>query len=69
MTHLRDGSNEGSQHTFSLRNKKNILNYLQYSHLSGALISGVTGFLYNRIMTPNIQEYLSFRSNQASHAA
>ena len=45
---------------FSLRNKKKIsLNYPQYPHLSGALISGVTGLLHNRIMTPNTQEYLS----------
>ena len=40
----------------SLRNKKN---YPQYPQLSGALISGVTGLLHNRIMTPNKQEYLS----------
>ena len=43
---------------FSLKNKKKIsLNYPQYSHLSGALISGVTGLLHNRIMRPNKQEY------------
>ena len=35
------------------------MNYPQYSLLSGALISSVTGLLHNRIMTPNIQEYLS----------
>ena len=45
---------------FSLRNKKKIsLNYPQYPLLSGALISSVTGLLHNRIMTPNIKEYLS----------
>ena len=48
---------------FSLRNKKKIsLNYPQYPHLSGALISGVTGLLHNWIMTPNIQEYLSLNT-------
>ena len=31
-----DGS-EGSQHMFSLRNKKLSLNYLQFTFLSGAL--------------------------------
>ena len=47
---------------FSLRNKKKLsLNYPQYSLLSGALISIVTGLLHNRIMTSNIQEYLSLR--------
>ena len=35
------------------------LNYPQYSLLSGALISSVTGLLHNRIMTHNIQESLS----------
>ena len=45
---------------FLLRNKKKLpLNYPQYARLSGALISSVTGLLHNRIMTPNIQEYLS----------
>ena len=34
----RDGSNEGSQHMFSLRNKKISLNYSQYSLISGTLI-------------------------------
>ena len=44
---------------FSLRNKKILsLNYPQYPHLSGALISGVTGLGHNRIMRPNKQEYL-----------
>ena len=34
----RDGSNEGSQHMISLRNKKQIsLNYRQYPLLPGAL--------------------------------
>ena len=47
---------------FSLRNKKKIsLNYPQYPLLPGALISSVTGLLHNRIVTPNIQEYLSLR--------
>ena len=45
--------------------RKLSLNYPQYPRLSGALISGVTGLLDNRIrgriMTPNVQEYLSFR--------
>ena len=55
-------SNEGAQHMFSSRNKKKLsLNYLQYPLLSGALISSVTGLLYNRIMAPNIQEYLSLK--------
>ena len=45
---------------FSMRNKKKIsLNYPQYPLLPGALISSVTGLLHNRIMAPNIQEYLS----------
>ena len=45
---------------FSLRNKKKIyLNYPQYPLLSGDLISSATGMLQNRIMTSNIQEYLS----------
>ena len=45
---------------FSLRNKKkSSLNYPHYPLLSGALVSSVTGLLHNRIMTPNIQEYLS----------
>ena len=49
---------------FSSRNKEKLsLNYPQYPRLSGALISGVTGLLHNRIigwiLTPNIQEYLS----------
>ena len=45
---------------FSFRNKeKLLLNYPKYPHLSGALISRVTGLLHNRIMTPYIQEYLS----------
>ena len=45
---------------FSLRNKKKIsLNYPQYPLSSGALISSVIGLLHNRIITPNIQEYLS----------
>ena len=58
----RDGSNEGPQHMFSFRNKKkSSLNYSQYLLLSGALISSVPGVLHNRIMTPNIQEYLSLR--------
>ena len=43
---------------FSLR-KKLSLNNPQYTLLSGALISSVTGLLHNRIMTSNIQEYLS----------
>ena len=48
---------------FSLRNKKKLsLNYPEYPHLSGALFSGVTGLLHNRIMTPNIQEYLSLKA-------
>ena len=49
---------------FSLRNKKKLsLNYPQYSLLSGgALISSVTGLLHHRIMTPNIQEYLSLNT-------
>ena len=35
----RDGSKEGSQHMFSLRNKKKLsLNYPQYSLLSVALL-------------------------------
>ena len=35
----RDGSNDGSQHMFSLRNKKKYsLNYSQYPLLSGALL-------------------------------
>ena len=35
-----DGSNEGSQHMFLLRNNKILsLNYPQYTHLSGALRS------------------------------
>ena len=34
----QDGSNEGSQHMFSLRNKKKLsLNYPRYPLLSGAL--------------------------------
>ena len=33
----RDGSNEGSQYMFSLRNKKTFLNYPKYPLLSGAL--------------------------------
>ena len=37
------------------------LNYPQYPLLPRALISSVTGLLHNRIMTPNIQEYLSLR--------
>ena len=49
---------------FSLRNKKKVsLNYPQYPLLPGALISSVTGLLHNRIMTPNIQEYLSLKNN------
>ena len=40
------------------------LNFPQYPLLSGALISGVTGLLHNRIMTPNIQEYLSLNKVQ-----
>ena len=45
---------------FSLRIKKKIsLNYPQYPLLSTALISSVTGLLHNRIITCNIQEYLS----------
>ena len=39
--------------------RKLSLNYPKYTLLSGALISSVTGLLHNRIMTPNIQEYLS----------
>ena len=42
--------------------RKSSLNYPQYSLLSGALISSVTELLHNRIMTPNIQEYLSYIS-------
>ena len=34
-------------------------NYPQYPFLSGGLISSVTGLLHDRIMTSNIQEYLS----------
>ena len=44
---------------FSSRNKKIIFGLFSISLLSGALISSVTGLLHNRIMTPNIQEYLS----------
>ena len=37
----QDGSNEGSQHMFLLRNKKKLsLNYPQYPLLSGALDQG-----------------------------
>ena len=36
----RDGSDEGSQHMFSLRNKKKLfLNYPQYPLLLGALMT------------------------------
>ena len=53
---------------FSLRNKKKIpLNYPQYPHLSGALISGVSGLLHNRIMTPNKQEHLSLKQKDNTH--
>ena len=38
------------------------MNYPQYPLLSGALTSSVTGLLHNRIMTPNIQEYLSLKA-------
>ena len=45
---------------FSLRNKKNIFELSSMPYfLSGAPISSVTGLLHNRIMAPNIQEYLS----------
>ena len=48
---------------FHRETRKISLNYPQYPRLSGALISGVTGLLHNRIigriMTPTIQEYLS----------
>ena len=37
------------------------LNYPQYPFLSEALISSLTGWLHNRIMTPNVQEYLSLK--------
>ena len=40
------------------------LNYPQYSLLSGALISSVTGLLHNRIMTPNVQEYMSLKRQE-----
>ena len=54
---------------FFLRNKKkSSLNYPQYPLLSGALISSVTGVFHNRIMAPNIQEYLSLSdSNIIKH--
>ena len=42
--------------------RKIALNYPEHPLLSGALISSVTGLLHNRIMTPNIQEYLSLNS-------
>ena len=42
------------------------MNYPEYPHLSGALISGVTGLLHNRIMTPNMQEYLSLKNKISS---
>ena len=47
---------------FIEKREKLSLNYPQYPHLSGALISGVTGLLHNRIVTPNIQEYLSLNN-------
>ena len=44
---------------FSLRNKKNIFELSSIPLLSGALIGSVSELLHNRIMTSNIQEYLS----------
>ena len=39
----RDGSNEGSQYMFSLRNKEKLSsNYLQYPLLSGSLVCLIT---------------------------
>ena len=49
----------GTTYVFLEKEEKLSLNFPQYSLLSGALISSVTRLLHNRIMTPNIQEYLS----------
>ena len=49
----------GTTYVFLEKEEKLSLNYPQYSLLSGALISSVTRLLHNRIMTPNIQAYLS----------
>ena len=51
---------------FSEKYEKLSLNYPQYPLLSGAVISSVTGWLHNRIMTPNIQEYLSLNESLSS---
>ena len=53
-------------YVFIEKQEKLSLNYLQYPHLSGALISSVTGLLHNRIMTPNIQEHLSLIKHSSS---
>ena len=46
---------------FSLGNTKKIIFELSSNtNLSGALISGVTGLLHDRIMTPKIQEHLIY---------
>ena len=45
----------------SLRNKKIIFELSLIPPLTGALISSATGLLNNRLMTPNIQEYLSLK--------
>ena len=50
---------------FHREKEKILLNYPQYPSSSRALISSVTGLLHNRIMTPNIQEYLSLRTKTA----
>ena len=52
---------------FIEKQEKLSLNYPQYPLLSEALISSVTGLLHNRIMTPNIQEYLSLNTEAVIH--
>ena len=48
---------------FSCEIRKKSLNYPKYPLSFGALISSATGLLHNRIMTPNIQGYLSLKTN------
>ena len=53
----RDGSNEGSQHIFSLRNKKYFsLNYPQYPLLSEAL-------WHERFRSPCTSQIIPFKGN------
>ena len=53
-----DGSTEGSQHMFSLRNKKKLsLNYPQYPFLSGALKESKMNLMFNS--TYNLQQTAS----------